>query len=322
MGTDTGKPPLFHSSYTLLCKCAVAGAAFLVLVLACSLTTRHNSVALRGSKVRSVHVSPYGPPLPYHYETMVEWFKKQAWDKSDLPMPPALSWFDVDMALHGAKASWFSEFSKDNIDQVVAVAKRINRFHFMTRIMGTGRDTTQGGMAVHLLILLLLQPKVYEQRVKVIDIGCGTGWLATAFSVLAGEGSQVYGLDCTAVAADARHFISSPSATEDGVMSRPEILDGDWVVQQLPLPAELTQGLADAINVGFAVAGMSAPELQRAKLLLKPGGVITVPIADESCRPGGDRCAAQLTLLEKVDGALVAKSMGRSVKFFAAGPCN
>lgn len=267
-------------------------------------------------------MSPYGPPLPYQYDTMIAWFKKQPWDESDLPMPPALSWLDVDMALHGAKASWFTEFPKDRIDEVVAVTKQINRFHFMTKIMATGKDNTQGGVPVHLLILLLLHPKIHNQNVKVIDVGCGTGWLATALSVFAGEGSHVYGLDCASIAADGRSFVLASSATEEGIHQRPEILAGDWLVQQRALPVALTQGPADAINLGFAVPGPDAPELQRAKMLLKPGGWITVPIADESCRPVGDRCAAKLTLLEKVDEVLIPKSKGSAVKFFAAGPCD
>jgi len=323
MGTDAVKKERqsLQPSSAHLCKCAVAAAAFLFLIMSCTLTTSHgkNPLSLRGATS-----TPDSPPLPYKYDTMIEWFKRQNWDQSNLPMKPELSWFDVDMALHGSKASWFKVFPQDRIDKVVAVTRQINRFHFMTRIMTTGKDFTQGSMPVHLLILLLLEPKISNQLVKVIDIGCGTGWLATAFAFLVAEGSHVYGLDCASMVADAQHFVGASSATEDGNHQHPEIVEGDWTVQQPPLPAVISQGLADAINFGFAVRGLDAPELHRAQLLLKPGGMVTVPIADaadESCRPGGSRCAAKLTLLQKVDGTLVPKSAGNPVKFFAGGSC-
>ena len=66
-----------------------------------------------------------------------------------LPVAPQLSWFDVDAALYGPKASWFFSYDEDVINEVVESFKKVNRFLFMTSIMESEEDNhTQAGIPV------------------------------------------------------------------------------------------------------------------------------------------------------------------------------
>jgi len=194
----------------------------------------------------------------------------------------------------------------------------VNRFLFLSSLMEAPEDDfTSGSVAIHMFIMLLLKSKLHnrnKEKVQVVDIGAGVGLLAAYFAVLADEGAQVYGLDFPDVNRTARRFLNDKNAFAEGVkILTPEIVN---VQDDVDLPESLTKGLADAINIGFAVP-MSAPQLKEANDILKPGGLITVPILDETFvrEEGVPQSCAYFSVLEKKDGELITKFRGPQVRF-------
>lgn len=262
--------------------------------------------------------------MPYQYESMIDWVKSN----TDANM----TWFDVDMALTGEKASWFSKFSKEDIEEVANAVKKTNRFHFMNKIMTSGDDHTQSSLPLHLLILLLLKPKLHaaspDETVKVIDVGSGTGFLATSLALLADKDAKIYGLDCANEASDAQSFIKDSNAIAADVQldKHPTILAADLLGPENELSKALGSDgkLADAINIGIAVPGFASIELSRANKFLKIGGYVTAPIEDETCNPAATsgRCHAKFTLMKKVEkGVLEVVFAGPEVNFVPGEKC-
>lgn len=263
--------------------------------------------------------------MPYQYESMIDWVKSNT--------DANITWFDVDMALTGEKASWFGKFSKEDIEEVANAVKKTNRFHFMNKIMTSGDDHTQSSLPLHLLILLLLKPKLHaaspDETVKVIDVGSGTGFLVTSMALLADNNAKIYGLDCAIEASDAQSFIKDSNAIADdadATAMAPTILAADLLGPESELSKALGSDgeLADAINIGIAVPGFASTELFRAKKFLKIGGYVTAPIEDETCNPAATsgRCHAKFTLMKKNEkGNLEVVSEGPEVKFVPGEKC-
>merc|ERR1719387_2221165 len=103
---------------------------------------------------------------------MIDWLDQGA-HSDGLKLPPKHEWFDVDGAMSGEKASWFSQIPDDRKEKVKAAARRVNRWHFMKHILETGDETTQASLPLHLLVMSLLEPDISKPGAVVLDAGSG-----------------------------------------------------------------------------------------------------------------------------------------------------
>jgi len=243
------------------------------------------------------------PPLPYHYDTFVHWFKAQQWKELGLRMPPSLGWFDIDTALEG---KFQAQFKERDIHRVVAIAKAINRFLFMREIMESGDDSTQASLGMHLLALTYLQEKLASpEGVAALDIGCGTGWLLEAFALMSDNSrSNIMGIDLDIEAAT--KVLADPNVASLATRSpAPRVFKGNLLEEHFGVDSATEQrflqpGSFDVVNVGVAIASVHSPIFAKVFGLLRNGGVLTAPICEEAdVDPHAGKCGARFQKFQR-----------------------
>jgi len=267
---------------------------------------------LRATAQRSDFGAVPTPPWPYTYDTFMDWFKRQNWDRhTDLRLPPRAAWFDVDYHLtNGPRKEWF--VGKD-MKAIALIAKQINRFIFLRQVMLYGWEASQASLPMHLLILWLLRHDLAPQhaeggipnRIVVLDAGCGTGYLLEAFALMSMSGSRIVGFDKEGVE-EARRNIADQEVegvVNGTVIPKPEVLQGDLRARDFGLDFPDVQKVLPkeyhVINVGVALPQdyETSPVFQRLVRGLRRGGALTVPVCVEP--PRESFCSADFRLYRK-----------------------
>lgn len=173
--------------------------------------------------------------------------------------------------------------------------------------MASGDDGAQGSMALHLLILRLLQPALSTgSPVRALDIGAGTGWLLKAFALMNGDPhSKILGMDIHGFEL-ANQILADPcsvSGTTHG--AQPFVIHGDLLKEDFGIGASVRAQLLpcggfDALNVGIAVSSDQSVEFKQIVGLLADGGYATVPICSSTPQQG--KCNAELCLYRRAIG--------------------
>jgi len=134
-----------------------------------------------------------------------------------------------------------------------------------------GYSATISAPHMHAYALEILRPFVEEPNSKVMDVGCGSGYLAAVLARLAPSTGKVFAIDYIPELVNLS--ISNTAAADSDVMDSQKLvyLQGDgW--RGLPDEAPFS-----AIHVGAAATSVPL-ELVRQ---LKPGGVMVVPVGPQ-----------------------------------------
>eukprot|EP00929_Paragymnodinium_shiwhaense_P109174 TRINITY_DN75524_c0_g1_i1.p1 TRINITY_DN75524_c0_g1~~TRINITY_DN75524_c0_g1_i1.p1 ORF type:complete len:387 (+),score=68.78 TRINITY_DN75524_c0_g1_i1:41-1201(+) len=256
---------------------------------------------LRGSPQAEDEIP--SPPSPYHYNTFMDWLKHEDFssDCPDCRWKPTADEYDIEAARHSKFGKWLQG---PDAESAIEVAKHINRYVFTKEIARTGDFTVMANTPMHLYILRRLrQAADASKHPTFLDMGCGTGYLLRAWTMLAGSHSRAIGLDLDEkMVAEARKNLQDPDAVDPQFPVPADTKATAFVGNALhPPQGLLVDGLADAINVGVAVESIS--QLDVLASMLREGGKLAAPI----CKPpqaqpkdmAKEKCAAQFRILEK-----------------------
>ena len=154
-----------------------------------------------------------------------------------------------------------------------------------------GHDATISAPHMHCMCLELLLGQLRPGS-RVLDVGCGSGYLTATFSRMVGETGLVVGLDHLPELVE----LSRRNLTSDGVALNGDGHSGSGVtlMERDGWAGAPEHGLYDAIHVGAAAATVPSSLLEQ----LKEGGRMIIPVGPN----GGDQSLLQIDKSVEGDG--------------------
>jgi len=209
----------------------------------------------------------------------------------NMKMLPAAEWFDVEMAID-SRPDFFASFKPETIEAVQLVAMAVNRWNFMKVCMTSGQDWMTCTLSYSLFLLAVIHDTVdlTRPRLRMLEAGCGSGYLMALWAEMTGPGAEICGLelDPDMVHIARRELCDSKDTFSEGWANKrtkiqvargdlqhmlagsPSTVASESSLEELePLPSMYF----DVIVLGVAV--LSVPE--RVVECLSEGGVLVVP---------------------------------------------
>lgn len=231
---------------------------------------------------------------------------------------PEVAEFDLDAAVANGKFAPYMNGPETR--NVVATAKKINKFLFMAEIMRTGSLNSVGAPGTHMYILKTLAAATAAKGLSqptFLDAGCGYGYLLLAWTQLCGPRSRAVGVDVDGRAISfAKQYLTNPVALETNALRksldlRIDVRTGDALHPDASFFG-LQKGSVDAVNVGLAVKSLS--DLRPLMALLRVNGLLLAPVClPESEQPEDvpkGKCEGRLRLYQKSEAGTLARVTG------------
>jgi len=256
----------------------------------------------------------------------------------EVKMWPMRKWFDAELALQNCP-QYFQLTSRETLDHVLHAQRMVNRWNFMKAVMVSGEDWMTSSLAFTLLVLATVYDNVdlALPNVRMMDAGCGTGFLAAVWATMTGSDAEVWGLEsdpemakiaCTEIFNSSDSFAIPAGDHLRTVEWRNKITIANGDVQEMVYKKEgqrelhaFPKNFFNVINVGVAM-----PVTERLVECLKEGGVLILPEAQEKseCQDVQTRVPAIFRILKKQHAEMVDISAGydqMSIEFIEIQSC-
>eukprot|EP00640_Fibrocapsa_japonica_P004269 CAMPEP_0113934976 /NCGR_PEP_ID=MMETSP1339-20121228/2226_1 /TAXON_ID=94617 /ORGANISM="Fibrocapsa japonica" /LENGTH=234 /DNA_ID=CAMNT_0000936985 /DNA_START=70 /DNA_END=774 /DNA_ORIENTATION=- /assembly_acc=CAM_ASM_000762 len=131
-----------------------------------------------------------------------------------------------------------------------------------------GHEATISAPHMHAHALSLLESRILQPNSRILDVGCGSGYLAVCIARMAPEGGKVFGVDYLPQLVELSHQNTCKSDKDLLDSGKLEYVTTDgW--KGLPHAAPF-----DAIHVGAAATSIPSDLVRQ----LKVGGVMVIPV--------------------------------------------